>query len=221
MSRLKRTLRRRIGKKFKCRNKAGGILGIIITIVLLLFVVCIVHFEYEVAPFMEDYTVIKAKQMMCELFGETVTKKIDELGISYESMTEISYSQSGEVQAVNTDVHLINKLKNAVTVEIADILKDEYEYAVEIPVGSLFDSEFLSGSGWKLKFNNTVTGDVRSDFRSEFETGGLNQTVHRLYIDITGELIVIAGGRQEPISFTDSVLVGETVLVGNVPHTVY
>lgn len=221
MLRLKRMARIRFGKRFRSRTNAGGIAGLISVLLVLLLMVCIVHFEYEASPFMEEYTEIKAKQMMSELFGETVTRKTEELGLSYESMTEISYSHNGEVQAVSTDVNSINKLKNAVTVELADILNDEYEYIAEIPIGSFFDSEFLSGSGIKLKFNNTVTGDVRSDFRSEFETGGFNQTVHRLYIDITGELIVIAGGRQEPISFTDSVLVGETVLVGNVPNTVY
>ena len=121
----------------------------------------------------------------------------------------------------NTDVVAVNKLKNEVTQELSEKLNNEYDYEVEIPLGSITDSEFLSGTGIKLKFNNTLTGRVYCEYRTEFESGGINQTLHRLYIDITGDLIVIAGGEQEPLQYTCSVLLGETVIVGHVPNTVY
>ena len=220
MSTIGRNRRKRFSGRVKAHYRIGR-LGIFIMFFVVFLFAVFVHIEREVSPFMEDYTVVKAKQMMSELFGNTVNRKSEELGLDYENITEITYSERGIVQAVNTDVSAVNKLKNAVTAEISDVLNNEYEYVADIPVGSLFDSEILSGTGWMLKFNNTVTGDVRTDFRSEFETGGINQTVHRLYIDITGEIIVISGGRHEPITFTDSVLLGETVIVGNAVHSGY
>ena len=180
-----------------------------------------IHCEREAHEFLEIYSKVKAKQMMSELFGEIVAKKCEELDLNYENLTGISYSDEGVIQAVNTDIVSVNKLKNAVATEIAEVLDNEYEYIVEIPIGSMFDSEFLSGSGVKLAFNNTVTGDVRSDFRSEFDSSGINQTIHKLYIDISGELIVITGGSTEPITYSDSILLGETVIVGTVPNTLY
>ena len=161
---------------------------------------------------------MKGQQMMTELFSDKVSEKLDDMNLTYDKLMNISYSQSGEVQSLNTDVVSINRLKNEVTSELSEVLNDEYEYVAKIPVGSLLNSEFFSGLGWNLEFNNVVTGDVTSDFRSEFETGGVNQTIHRLYIDITGSLLIIAGGEQEPIELTVSVLVGETVLVGGVPQ---
>lgn len=161
---------------------------------------------------------MKGQQMMTELFSDKVDEKLTEMNLTYDKLMNISYSQSGEVQSLNTDVIAVNKLKNEVTSELSEILNDEYEYILKIPVGSVFDSEFISGLGWEMEFNNIVTGDVKSDFRSEFETGGINQTIHRLYIDIKGSLLIIAGGEQEPIELTVSVLVGETVLVGGVPQ---
>lgn len=222
METVRRRFRARFGKRFG--HRSGGVFSavkIIAAVIVLSAAVLVVYFEHSATPFMEEYTVLKAKQMMSELFGRTVSEKTEEMGLSYDMLTEISYSGSGEVQAVNTNVTSINKLKDAVTVELDDILGNEYDYVVDIPVGSLFNSEFLSGTGWRLEFNNTVTGAVHSEFRSEFESGGYNQTVHRLYIDITGELLVLAGGKQEPMCFTDSVLVGETVLVGSVPNAIY
>ena len=185
---------------------------------VVLFVGLFLFFEKRISPFMSDYTVMKGKQTMTELFAETVNQKMTEMNLKYSDLIEITYSDSGEIQSLNTDVVTINKLKNEVTADLSKKLSQEYEFKAEIPIGSLINSEFLSGSGKSLEFNNIVTGDVKSDFRSEFDPAGINQTIHRLYFDITGDLIIICGGTQEPIELTTAVLVGETVIVGNVPN---
>ncbi len=199
-------------------RKGIAVVRTIAVVLVAFFVFVFFFFESRVSPFMSDYTIMKGKQMMTELFSDKVSEKLDDMNLTYDKLMNISYSQSGEVQSLNTDVVSINRLKNEVTSELSEVLNDEYEYVAKIPVGSLLNSEFFSGLGWNLEFNNVVTGDVTSDFRSEFETGGVNQTIHRLYIDITGSLLIIAGGEQEPIELTVSVLVGETVLVGGVPQ---
>lgn len=190
---------------------------ICIGIIVLFFITVFIYFEIKVSPFMRDYTIMKGQQTMTELFSETVNEKMNDMNLSYEKLMNITYSQNGEVQSLNTDVVTVNKLKNEVTAELSEKLSGEFEYAVELPIGSIINTEFLSGLGKSIEFNNIVTGDVKSEFRSEFETGGVNQTIHRLYIDIIGDLLIIGGGEQEPIELTTSVLVGETVLVGNVP----
>ena len=186
-------------------------------IIVIFFAALFVYFEMKVSPFMRDYTIMKGQQTMTELFSDTVNQKMNDMNLSYDKLINITYSQNGEVQSLNTDVITVNKLKNEVTAELSEELSGEFEYAVELPIGSIINTEFLSGMGKSIEFNNIVTGDVKSEFRSEFETGGVNQTIHRLYIDITGDLLIIGGGEQEPIELTTSVLVGETVLVGNVP----
>ena len=192
---------------------------LLIVVFALLLLGCI-YCESVVAPFMTQYTVMKGQQTMTELFNQTVNSKMAELNLSNDNLMSLTYSNDGKVQSLNTDVVVLNKLKGEVTDELSRLLSEKYEYAVDIPLGSLFKSEFLSGSGKCLRFNNVVTGDVKSEFRSEFETGGVNQTIHRLYIDLTGDLLIIGGGEQIPIELTSSVLVGETVLVGNVPTVV-
>ncbi len=188
-----------------------------IVLFLSFFIFIFFYFEKRVSPFMSEYTVMKGQQMMTELFADTVNEKMSSMELTYDKLMNITYSKNGTIQSLNTDVVTLNKLKNEVTSDLSELLSQEYEYVVRIPVGSVLNSEFLSGMGWDLEFNNVVTGDVNSEFRSEFETGGVNQTIHRLYIDITGSLMIIAGGEQEPIKVTSSVLVGETVIVGSVP----
>ena len=189
---------------------------ILFTIVVVLSFV-MVYFEAKVSPFMSEYTKMKSEQRITELFSDAVNQKMSDLDLTYDKMMNITYSKTGEVQSLNTNVFAVNKLKNEVTSELSQELAQKVDFEIEIPIGSIINTEFLSGSGKSLIFNNTVTGDVQSSFRSEFESCGINQTIHRLYIDLTGKLLVVCGGEQIPIKLTVPVLVGETVLVGHVP----
>ena len=130
-------------------------------LILCFFCFVFVYFEVKVSPFMSDYTVLKGQQTMTELFSETVDRKMTEMNLSYDDLMNITYSQNGEVQSLNTNVVTVNKLKNEVTAELSEILSGEFEYIVEIPIGSIINTEFLSGSGMSIEFNNIVTGDVK------------------------------------------------------------
>lgn len=201
------------------RNSRLFVLKLILTAIIGAFVLLFIYFEHKVDPLMYDFTIIKGKSMMSELFSNTVSEKMEELNLTYDKLMNVTYSESGEVRSLSTDIVSVNKLKNQVTADLTQLFQDYYEYAVDVPIGSVTGSEFLSGLGFTVELNSVVTGGVTSEFRSEFESAGVNQTIHRLYIDITGDLVVIVGGEQEPINLTTSVLVGETVLVGEVPRT--
>lgn len=209
-----RRFRFRYGGK---RRRKISVIGFAAVLILFLFCGLFLFFEARIGPFMTDFTVLKGRQLMSDFFSQTVNDKLEELDLTYSSLIETKYSASGEIQSLNTDIVNINKLKNAVTLEISEKLADYYEVEIDFPLANALNSEFLSGVGPSVTFNSSITGSVTSDFRSEFESGGVNQTVHRLYIDITGDLIVVTGGSQEPIELTTSVLVGETVIVGDVP----
>lgn len=188
-----------------------------LTVIAVLALLVFSYIELKVDPFMLDFTVLKGKTMMSDLFSQTVNIKLEEMQLTYEDLITTKYAEDGAIQSVNTDVVNVNKLKNAITSDLSKQLDEYYEYKVDFPVGNATGSELLSGLGPSIEFNSIVTGSVVSEFRSEFESGGMNQTVHRLYIDITGDLIVIVGGEQEPLQLTTSVLIGETVIVGGVP----
>ena len=62
-------------------------------------------------------------------------------------------------------------------------------------------------------------GNIRSDLRSEFETRGINQTVYRIYMELTGEFRIITPYSTIDEDITQSILLVETVIIGDVPDT--
>ncbi|MBR2333972.1 MAG: sporulation protein YunB [Clostridia bacterium] len=62
-------------------------------------------------------------------------------------------------------------------------------------------------------------GTANCDFVSSFVSAGINQTVHRIYIDVYADINVITPIADPTISVKAEVLVCENLIVGKIPDT--
>ena len=61
---------------------------------------------------------------------------------------------------------------------------DEIEKThIEIPIGNLFGTYFLSGMGPNIPIKVLTTGTLDTEVKSEFISKGINQTLHRIYVN--------------------------------------
>ena len=67
----------------------------------------------------------------------------------------------------------------------------------------------------------SLSGNVDSDFEEEFESGGINQTVHKLSLRINVQLSVLTPSGTLSENVTTSVLIGETVIIGFTPQGMF
>ena len=56
-------------------------------------------------------------------------------------------------------------------------------------------------------------------FSSHFSQAGINQTLHKLTMEVSVDVAVLVLGRTESFTVTSEVVVAETVIVGAVPET--
>ena len=80
---------------------------------------------------------------------------------------------------------------------------------------------FWRGVGPRLTVKITPVGTVNTDYKTEFLSSGINQTRHRIYIEIKSKMSVVAPFTNETVEVITNVNVAETVLIGNVPQTFY
>jgi hypothetical protein len=64
-------------------------------------------------------------------------------------------------------------------------------------------------------------GNVETDLRSEFIAQGINQTLHRVYLQIKCEVKILTPFNIITQSIDNQVLLLENVIVGHVPNTYY
>jgi len=90
---------------------------------------------------------------------------------------------------------------------------------VGLPLGSLILPELFSGSGPKLPVKVMSISASDADFRNEFSEAGINQTSHRIMMDVHITMTILTPVGTESVTATSAVVVAETVIVGNVPNS--
>lgn len=79
----------------------------------------------------------------------------------------------------------------------------------------------LAGRGPGIKIRISSIGDVETDLRSEFTAQGINQTLHRVYLQVKCNVNILTPFDNISRDITNQVLLIENVIVGNIPNTYY
>ena len=79
----------------------------------------------------------------------------------------------------------------------------------------------LSGRGPGIKIRISTVGNVETYLRSEFKAQGINQTLHRIYLQVKCEVSILTPFKDITRDITNQVLIMENVIIGTVPDTYY
>ena len=89
---------------------------------------------------------------------------------------------------------------------------------VEIPIGSITKSHFMSGRGPKIPIRLLITGSPKMEIDNKFESAGINQTKHKISIITTVEIEVILPYDNVKTTVSSETMLFETVIVGKIPN---
>ena len=64
-------------------------------------------------------------------------------------------------------------------------------------------------------------GTVETDLRSEFTEAGINQTLHRIYLEVKCDVNILTPYQTIKETIYNQVLLVEGVIIGNIPDTYY
>lgn len=139
----------------------------------------------------------------------------------YDDLVTIMKDENGNVNMVKANIIPINKIISDVAVEIQNELENISNEDVEIRLGSFTGSRILSGRGPSIKFKIFSVGDVLTDFKSEFKSAGINQTLHRMYLEVKCNVSILTPFNSIDRQITNQVIIGENIIVGTTPNTYY
>ena len=72
-----------------------------------------------------------------------------------------------------------------------------------------------------IKIKIQTIGNLDTDLRSEFEQSGVNQTIHRMYLQVECNVIILTPFKTIEEQIVNQVLLAEAVIVGTTPDTYY
>ena len=87
-----------------------------------------------------------------------------------------------------------------------------------MPLGSAANFYFLAGLGPEIPVRIYPVSIVNTDLREEFDSAGINQVYHRLYLDVSIKMSLIGVAFVHNETVNTSALLSETVIVGDIPQ---
>ena len=137
---------------------------------------------------------------------------------SYIHLTKIEKDEAGNITLISTDSAVTNSLARKVTEKAQRSLEKVAEQGIGIPLGSLSGFSFFSGRGPRVNIKAIPVGNIDTAFSSEFISAGINQTLHKLFINVTASVNIVIPGAPNKITTVTPVLISETVIIGKVPE---
>ena len=67
----------------------------------------------------------------------------------------------------------------------------------------------------------STVGNVETDLISQFSQAGINQTLHRIYLNVSCKVTILTPFDSIEQEITNQVLIAEAVILGDVPATYY
>lgn len=201
-------MRRRI------RNWLHGIFVLLIVLLVLFFTL---RSKYRLV--IHDLAQTQVKNSTSDLTNDAIAKQIAVGDIQYDRIVFFEKDLDGRITALKTNMSEVNRLKT----DILNIINDEIlaldTADIGIPLGSLFFPEFLSGKGPAIPVHILSIRNSDANFVSHFSQAGINQTLHRLNMEVSIDVAVLVLGQTSSFTMTSEVVVAETVIVGDVPQT--
>jgi len=151
---------------------------------------------------------------------KAVKQVMEEVGYDLK-LINLEKDNEGNIIALNANVVEMNYISSLIgsrTQQMYNELEDTY---VQIPIGNFTGNALLAGRGPKIRVKIVPVGTVGSDFKTEFVSTGINQTRHRMYLQVISNMRVIAPFSTKTIKVVNNVNVSETVLIGDVPNSYY
>ena len=135
----------------------------------------------------------------------------------YSEMVTVRTDAQGRVTMLEANAARMNQLATLTALRAQEMLRSAEQQSVGIPLGAALGIPFLSAAGPRVQVRILPVGAVSAAFSSEFESAGINQTRHKIYLSMhTSVRLVIPTGASQ-VNLNSQVLIAESIIVGEVP----
>ena len=186
---------------------------------MLLVIGAAVLLRTRINPLTKELAQAKISDAASNVINRAVNQQIQQGDIRYEDMVELQRDNSGAITALTTNMQEMNRLKTQLLELLDDDIYSIEDDEISIPMGNLTGIQLLSGRGPSIPVKIVAVSSSDATFRGEFTDAGINQTIHRIMMEVSLDLIVLLPSGTVTDRVSSQVCVAETVLLGPVPDT--
>lgn len=209
-----------IAKRFYFRKKRKTLGFRLGSIFLVIAIICVIA-DMRLRPIIETVGGNALKNSLTNVVDGAVNDMVDELGVKYGKMVNIERNPDGTIAALTLNNTYINGYKADLSDGCSDRLSKFDKTIVPIPIGSLIGGAFFNGRGFNINVRATIYGFAVTDIVSKFESAGINQTRHTIYLEVKASAHAYMGLCHLNETVDETIILVETIIVGEVPESYY
>ena len=191
-----------------------ALIGILVVVLLMCIAISL-----SIQPMVRDLARAKVENHGQGIINEAIETQMDNGDVDYTSIVLFEKDIHGNVTALKTNIAEVNRLKTQTLARIDKMLLDMDVEEIGLPLGNLVLPTFFSGTGPKLPVKVLSISNSDAEFRNVFSEAGINQTAHQIMMDVLVDMVVLTPAGTDSVRVVSSVVVAETVIVGDVPQS--
>ena len=197
-------------KKINLSKEYKLVLAVLITAIL---TVC--YLVKTIGPTFNQLCLNEAKSVATQIVHETIDEVMEKYG--YNDLVTLVKDKEGKIVSMQANIAIINKIISQISLKIQDKIDNTPNRDIYIRLGSFTGIKLLSGRGPKVPIRISSIGNINTEVMSEFTSTGINQSIHRIFTNITCKIEVLTPFNTIS-NEKEKIILAENVIIGNIPE---
>ena len=197
-------------KKVKLPKKYVNIITIIVVALLTVFFLI-----KTITPVFNNLCQSEAKATATKIVNDTIDDVME--NYTYTDLVVINKDNDGKINSIHADTATLNKIVSNIATNIQKNIDSQENRDIYIRLGTFTGITLLSGRGPKVPIRISSIGNIDTNIKSEFESAGINQTIHRITLETKCEIQILTPFNTIVSSVEDKVILAKNKGIGKIP----
>ena len=205
-------------KYYRKKKLPSKLFILIIVTILIIFNLGIYFFNKIVFPSVLKISETMIKSKTIEKISETSIDLFND-EFNYDEMIIINRDNEGNINLIQANTMKLNYLASKLSVECNKTLQSMGEVEMKVPLGWISKNSAFYRLGPKINVKIEPIGNMNVTYESKFESAGINQTRHTIYLKVESKIRIAVPFQNKEIDVLCEIPVSETIIVGKIPST--
>lgn len=189
----------------------------ITTIVIIVLISCLFLWLFTANSALINSVEVNSNALVNKAINSAITDVLTNK-IAYDTLISVERDNEGNITMINANFHQINALSRDFAKKTEEKIEDFGVSGIAIPIGTFSGINILIGRGPAITAMVKPVGAVSCNFLTQFESAGINQTNHKIFLQISVDVGVVMPLSTYTFSTKQNIILSESVLIGKVPQ---
>ena len=205
-------------KQKKKRKITRWIVFIIIVAIILTIALALNVYWRSMTPTILDIAQTRLKAETTLAINEAVCTILADVD-NYSEFYTVEKNSQNDIVMISANSALVNAFARNTAILSQQKINQLKFSTIAIPLGTLSGVPLLSEKGPMVEVVVSPIGSVTCTFKSVFNSAGINQTLHRIYVNVCSNVELIMPTSRTEILIDTPILISESLIIGKVPDT--